>query len=61
MLFTEIIAITSEIQIKPINTFHRPYAALLNVKADGTYSYHCGIRVKFDTNICNKGHPVFVL
>jgi hypothetical protein len=40
MLFKEIIAVYSENHTKPINT----KAALLTVKADGSYSYRSALK-----------------
>jgi hypothetical protein len=42
-LFEEIIAASSESNIKPINTFYGQNRSL-NVKADGTYSYHPALK-----------------
>jgi hypothetical protein len=40
MLYSEIIAVCSEIHIKHINTLCGQNVELLNVKPDGTYSDH---------------------
>jgi hypothetical protein len=44
MLFREIIAVYSENCMRLINTLFGRYAKILKVKADGTYSYHCGLK-----------------
>jgi hypothetical protein len=41
MLFGEIIAVYSEIQMNIINTLRGQNAELQGVKENGTYSYHC--------------------
>lgn len=37
----EMTVVSSEIYVKRINTVCGQNAKLLNVKADGSYSYHC--------------------
>jgi hypothetical protein len=46
MLFGEIIAIYSEYHTKPTNTLCGQNAELLNIKADGTYSYNCALKAQ---------------
>jgi hypothetical protein len=43
MLFTEIIALSSENHTKPINTLYGQNAELWTVKAGGTYTYHLAL------------------
>jgi hypothetical protein len=42
-LFKEIIAVCSESHMKHVNTLCGQNVELLNVKAGGTYSYHCAL------------------
>ena len=44
MLYTEIIAVSSEIRIKHTNTLCGQNVELLNVKPGGTYSNHCALK-----------------
>jgi hypothetical protein len=46
---TEIIAVCSEIHVKHINTLCGNNVEVLNVKRDGTYSYHWAIKFKKKT------------
>jgi hypothetical protein len=43
MLYSEIIAVCSQIHIKHINTLCGQNVELLNVKPSGTYSYHWAV------------------
>jgi hypothetical protein len=43
MLYSEVIAVCSEIHTKHINTLCGQNIELLNVKHDGTYSNHCAL------------------
>jgi hypothetical protein len=55
MLYWEIIALSSQIHTKQINTQCGQNVELLNVKPGGTYSDHWALRGLFDsgpTNIC---------
>jgi hypothetical protein len=45
MLYSEIIAVCSQIDTKHINTLCGQNVELFYVKPDGTYSYHCGLEV----------------
>jgi hypothetical protein len=44
MLYREITAVCSEILTKYINTLCGRNVELLNVKPDGTYTYHCALK-----------------
>jgi hypothetical protein len=44
MLFREIIVVYSENHMKHINTRCGKNAEFFNVKAGGTYSYHCALK-----------------
>jgi hypothetical protein len=46
MLFREIIPVYYENHIRNINVLRGENAGLLNIKANGTYSYHCRLSVK---------------
>jgi hypothetical protein len=46
MLYSEIIAVCSEIHTKHINTLRGQNVELLNVKRGGTYSNHWGLTIE---------------
>jgi hypothetical protein len=48
MLYREIIAVSSEIQTKHINTLCGQNVEFVNVKLRGKYSYHWPLKVKIE-------------
>jgi ABC-type lipoprotein release transport system permease subunit len=51
MLYSEIIAVCSEIYTKHINTLCGQNVELLNVKCDGTYSNHWALKYYLSTTV----------
>ena len=45
MLYREIIAVSSEMHTKHINTLCGQNVELFNVKSSGTYSDHCAVHI----------------
>jgi hypothetical protein len=54
MLYSELIAVCSEIHTKQINTLCGQNVQLLNVKAAGTYSNHWALKGFTNTSHSNK-------
>ena len=57
MLYREIIAVCSQIHIKPINTLCGQNVELLNVQPGGTYSDHWALKELNEvTNVLGRSH-----
>ena len=52
MMFGDITAIVCRIHTKYFNIFSGHIVEILNVKACGTYSYHCGLRSLTIRTVC---------